>query len=1161
MFLSKGFYELLTNGLQGSGSLIIQGLSHTSSKALVVSEFQRLLGVPFVIVTDSNKSLEEWQSDLIFFDEFSKILIIPSFDTDIYSGTSPHLETQRARACSFFKLQNEKPNFILLSAKSLITKTVSKDKMLGLKLCKGENFDLGFLVKTLISYGYVREEPVYNQGQFSVRGGIVDVWSAAEEKPFRVEFFDDRIESIRTFAPETQLSIEHVEEARIAPTREFVFSKNELQNLVSVLKDRFDRDRFKRSLMDIEVFVEEGEVFRGCEFLIPVVLPLDSSVFDYLTEEAVFVFDEPSVIESELNLQVEKSRKRFQETLDADRVCLPPETFFLTREELTEKLQKFRQIQLRVLGKSAAFIEDELKLESPKEFSFLFSQQMELANEVILSSRSTRRYHNRLKDLAEEIKSQDKQVKRIIVADSEGMACRIAEVLRDYGVKVLLRKEFDADCPVVIRTGHLSSGFELVDEKLVFQVESEIFDEVQLSAPRARKSKISLDSFISDFRDLKPGDYVVHVDHGVGRFEGLETIQRAEVVKEFMVLTYADKARLLVPVERLDLVSRYSSSEGKEPQLDKLGSINWQKTKARVRKAMQEIADDLLRLYAERKLVKGFAFSPDTTWQKEFEEAFPYELTPDQEAAIQAVKRDMEQETPMDRLVVGDVGYGKTEVAMRAAFKAVMDGKQVVVLAPTTVLAYQHLETFRSRFAAFPVRIELLSRFLSRSEQNKILQDLSEGKIDIIIGTHRLLSSDVKIANLGLLVVDEEQRFGVVHKEKLKRFKKSVDVLTLSATPIPRTLNMALLGLKDISVIETPPRDRLAVNTQIVPFREDVIKSAIELEMSREGQVFFVHNHVETIGAIASKLQQIVPQARICVAHGQMSEKLIERTMLDFIAYKYDILVTTTIIENGIDIPRANTIIINRADKYGLAQLYQLRGRVGRSNRRAYAYLLIPSEIELSPISRKRLAAIRDFSDLGAGFRLAALDLELRGAGNLLGAEQSGHIEAVGFELYMKMLERTVRELRGEEIEDEVQVSIDLGVSTSIPASYISDIPQRLRIYKRIASVNSEKDLDRIREELNDRYGVIPESVENLLAYRKLSMLAEKLRIVSIEKKNDEQVSVKFDQKTKVDPERLVELITKDKSVRFLPSGVLNININSGGLFEKVYEILSRLQS
>lgn len=610
-----------------------------------------------------------------------------------------------------------------------------------------------------------------------------------------------------------------------------------------------------------------------------------------------------------------------------------------------------------------------------------------------------------------------------------------------------------------------------------------------------------------------------------------------------MLLFYADEAKLYVPVERLDLVQRYSSAEGHQPALDRLGGLGWQKTKAKAKRAMRDMADELLRLYAERKLVGGYAFAADSPWQREFEDGFEYVLTPDQETAIEDVKRDMEEPTPMDRLLCGDVGYGKTEVAMRAAFKAVMEGKQTGILTPTTVLAYQHYDTLRTRFAPFPVKVELLSRFRSPKEQKEIVKRVESGEIDVVIGTHRLLSKDVRFKDLGLVVVDEEQRFGVAHKEKLKQLKKRVDVLTLSATPIPRTLNMSLTGLRDMSLIETPPRDRLAIQTQVVQFSENVIKSAIELELSRGGQVFLIHNRVETIETIAALVQRLVPQARIVVGHGKMNEKEMERVMLDFIDHKYDVLVATTIIENGIDIPRANTIIINRADTYGLSQLYQLRGRVGRSSRRAYAYLLIPGEQELSPIARRRLAAIREFSDLGAGFRIAALDLELRGAGNFLGGQQSGHMDALGFDLYTQMLERTVAELRGEQVEDETSVSINLGVNVAIPEDYIQDMGQRLRTYKRVSSSRDDETLAGIRRETEDRYGRVPQSVEDLFAYARLRRLAEELGVLSIDKTPD-GIAIKFSENARISPEKLTDFVSREGHSTFTPAGVLRINLD-----------------
>ncbi len=785
---------------------------------------------------------------------------------------------------------------------------------------------------------------------------------------------------------------------------------------------------------------------------------------------------------------------------------------------------------------------------------FLFPTAEE-AVEFEIQSRSTRKFHGNIKDFVADFRTNS-QHERSFVFQSHGIADRFSEILRDYELVISTKN---------ITYGSLSSGFEIPSLDLIYQTENDILGDSQASGFKStakktkdQRPKTNLNAFISDFRDLKAGDYVVHVDHGIGRFEGLQVIESQGVEREFVLLTYAEKSKLFVPVERLDLVSRFSSGESTQPVLDKLGSIGWQKTKAKAKRAMRDMADELLRLYAERKLVEGYAYSADTPWQIEFEDAFPYDLTPDQASAVEDLKSDMETATPMDRLIIGDVGYGKTEVAMRATFKAVMDGKQVAILTPTTVLAYQHSESFKKRFAAFPVKIELLSRFRSAKEQKEVVEKTEKGEVDVLIGTHRILSADVKMPKLGLVVVDEEQRFGVAHKEKLKQMKKKVDVLTLSATPIPRTLNMSLLGMRDMSVIETPPRDRLAINTQVVQFSESVIKSAIELELARDGQVFFIHNRVETIETIAGHIKKIVPNARIVVAHGQMNEKEMERAVLDFVDRKFDVLVATTIIENGIDIARANTIIINRADNYGLSQLYQLRGRVGRSSRRAYAYLLIPNERDLSEIARRRLSAIREFSDLGAGFRIAALDLELRGAGNILGGQQSGQLDALGFDLYTKMLERTIQEIRGEVISDDVSVSINLGIDVAIPKDYINETSQRLRTYKRISSVDSEETLAKIHVEISDRYGKIPESVENLFDYARLRKLAEELRVVSVDKTNT-GFAIKFDQNAKISPENLMVFLNENSDANFAANGVLRV-IESENLLEKAMSVLRNIK-
>jgi transcription-repair coupling factor (superfamily II helicase) len=727
----------------------------------------------------------------------------------------------------------------------------------------------------------------------------------------------------------------------------------------------------------------------------------------------------------------------------------------------------------------------------------------------------------------------------VFVAHSPGRAERTIEVLSDYEIYAapIEGAEEVRTASILVGVGHLSRGFRLPDAGLQFWSETDIFEEERKTHERRRSATRT---FLSDFRDLKVGDLVVHVDHGIGVFVGLKRIDVGLAPQEFMELRYAGEDKLFVPVERLELVQKYTGAT--RPALDKLGGTTWEKAKTRVKKAMRDMAEELLKLYAARKAMPGHAFSPDSHWQQEFEDAFEWELTSDQSNAIADIKRDMEMSATMDRLLCGDVGYGKTEVAMRAAFKAVMDGKQVAFLAPTTVLAFQHVKTLRDRFAAFPVRIDMVSRFRTKAEQKQTLEDLKNGKVEIIVGTHRLLSKDVQFRDLGLLVVDEEQRFGVAHKERIKQMRKRVDVLTMTATPIPRTLNMSLAGIRDMSIIETPPKDRLSIQTNVVKFDQEVIRRGILTEMERGGQVYFVHNRVESIYSLGNLITRLVPEARIVVGHGQMSEDELEQAMVDFVAHKYDVLLATTIIENGLDIPNANTIIINRADRYGLSQLYQLRGRVGRSDRRAYAYLLIPPEEALSHVAKKRLAAIREFSDLGSGFRVAALDLEIRGAGNLLGGEQSGHIEAVGFDMYMKLLEQTIKELKGEEVEDEVRANVNLRVDLRINDEYIPDMNQRLTVYRRMAAVRSDGELEKLVLEVRDRYGPPPESVLNLAEYAAIRILSDRIGLESLDREGS-VVVLKFRPDAKLDPAWLFRTVQQRGDVALVPPATLKLDL------------------
>jgi transcription-repair coupling factor (superfamily II helicase) len=701
--------------------------------------------------------------------------------------------------------------------------------------------------------------------------------------------------------------------------------------------------------------------------------------------------------------------------------------------------------------------------------------------------------------------------------------------------------------PLLMVRGDLDEGVSFPDLRILIESETEIFGSFAWGRPGRRDKSSVISSFITDLSDLKVGDYVVHVDHGIALYHGLRQIDVEGEKRDFMLLTYQDEAKLYVPLERLDLVEKYrSGGEGAKPTLDRLGGVTWEKTKARVKRALRDMAQELLRIYAERKMSGGLACGPDTPWQKEFEEQFEFDETPDQLTALGQIKGDLESPEPMDRLLCGDVGYGKTELAMRAAFKVAQEGRQVAVLTPTTVLSFQHWNTFRRRMASFPMRIEMLSRFRSAGAQKAVVSDVEAGKVDIVIGTHRLLSKDVNFRDLGLLVVDEEQRFGVAAKEKLKKLRANVDVLTLTATPIPRTLHMSLGGLRDLSVIETPPRGRLAIQTVVAPFSDGLVQSAILQEMSRQGQVYFVHNRVDSIFSMAALIQRLVPTARIGVGHGQMGEKELERVMLKFMEHQYDIFVSTSIIENGLDIPLANTLIVNHADHFGLAELYQLRGRVGRSDRRAYAYLLIPSEESLTPIARRRLAALKEFSDLGAGFRLAALDLELRGAGNLLGGEQSGHLNAIGLDLYLKMLEEAVEELKGNAPALTVHTTLNLGLDIKIPDAYIADESQRLRMYKRISSVANEAERTDMEAELADRYGDLPAPVKTLLQYAIVKATAEQILIQSIERKGEE-IWIRFHAQSPVDPERLRQFMRRHREAVLRPDGTFRFRLRAQG--------------
>jgi transcription-repair coupling factor (superfamily II helicase) len=1123
------------------------------AKALAIAKVILTENRPTAVIAPSSVEAQNLARELRFYLDLLastpiEIIHLPSLEVDPYRGLSPHPEIAAARAKAIWQILQDGPKVLVASVRAASVRLHAPERFLNycLMLKQDEELSPDMIREYLFESGYVEDDPVTDPGEFSLRGGILDIFPPHLEKPVRLEFFGDRIESIRVFDADSQRSIETRRTIEIIPMRECCFRRDRLREWAEKVPTLWS-EPFLPHLGEELALARQGELFPAFEFMMPAVDPLEKTLFDYLRGYRMIVV-EREVLESALAKHHSELYEKFADRIDAHKPVLSPEQIYVATDDFRAELDRFPRIEVEDLNITGADT-------SP----------------IYLSSQATRRYHGNIRELIADIKKfQESGESIVFIGSNLGRAERMNDILKEYEIPAHLCRQAEQPSEarsgpgtMLLGIGNLHAGYSLPAINLRVLTSSDLFDEADVGLGPKKTKAAQRHLFISDFRDLKPGDYVVHVDHGIGLFNGLKTIGFQEgSSKEFVLLTYQDDAKLYVPVERLDLIQKYSSMGGTRPTLDRLGSASWARTKSRIRKSMRDMAEELLKLYAQRQTIPGYAFSSDTAWQQEFEDAFEFELTRDQVDALAAVKNDMETPRPMDRLLCGDVGYGKTEVAMRAAFKAVMDGKQAAVLAPTTVLAFQHYNTLRARFTAFPVRIQLLSRFRSPKEQKQVIEELEMGHVDIVVGTHRLLSKDVAFKDLGLVVVDEEQRFGVSHKERLKALKTRVDVLTLTATPIPRTLNMALLGLRDMSTIETPPKNRLAIQTSVLKYGPDVIRSAIEMELARNGQVYFVHNRVETIHSIAARVQQLVPQAKIGIAHGQMNERELEKVMLRFVQDELDVLVSTTIIENGLDIPRVNTIIVDRADLYGLAQLYQLRGRVGRSDRRAYAYLLVPSDESLSEIARKRLAAIREFSDLGMGFRVAALDLEIRGAGNLLGGEQHGHIEAVGFDLYCQLLERTVEELRGERPEEEISTSINLNLDIRIPESYIADSNQRLRMYKRISSAPTNEELDTLRQEMVDRFGQYPEQVENLFRYARLRQETLALQIQSIEK-NKSQVFFRFVDQSKVDAQKLLGLVTRNKNAKFSPQGLLTLDVPElppDRLFDSINKILDEIR-
>jgi transcription-repair coupling factor (superfamily II helicase) len=1143
----------------------VSGLTSTA-RVLYIPLFARAANAPVIVVVPDNKAADALQialragCDLTGAIPANRVLKLPAHDVLPFENLSPHPEIQEQRAATLWKMATGAASVVIAPVEAAAMKLFPRPFYAGLAqfLRRGEEVDVETLLAHLSSVGYTPMDIVEMPGQYTRRGGILDIYSPEADRPVRFEFFGDEIETIRKFDPETQRSSAPLDEALLLPLTETPVSERLLATIHARLSGAHVEAGDDPDLVAQAVAAGGVSVFPGWEFFAGVATA-DSTLLDLLPRCLLFV-EEPAMIENQIDRWWNKVEQRHERSSIGS--LIRPEDIYLRPEVLKAQLSSQAGIDIDQLG-AVDVLEEDTTL-----------------GEIPFHSRPTLRFHGSIPAFIEQVRSlMQQETRMLLVAPNQGEVERLANLLREYELPYRLGSRIQHSgseniydessylagnyrTPILVKSS-LSAGVSLPDTNLVLFGANDFSDEADVTArPAPRKSKTA--AFVSDFRDLTVGDYVVHVEHGIAQYTGLREIVQDGVTLEFMVLEFAEQARLYVPLTRLDLIQKYRSTDaGPAPVLNRLGSQQWAKTKARVRKAMQDMADELLKLYAQRKAAQGHAFPPDNEFQHEFEDAFDYNETEDQLSAINDIKRDMQSTMPMDRLLCGDVGYGKTEVAMRAAFKAVQDGKQVAVLTPTTVLSFQHFETFKERFKQFPITVEMISRFRTQKEQKIILERVEAGKVDILIGTHRLLSKDLKFHDLGLLVVDEEQRFGVRHKERLKQMRREIDVLAMSATPIPRTLHMSLVGLRDMSVIETPPKDRMAIQTVVAKFDEKLIRSAVEVELERGGQIYFVHNRVETIYELAAKIQELVPAARITVGHGQMSEGELEKVMLSFMHGEHDVLVATTIIENGLDIPLANTIIINRADRHGLSELYQLRGRVGRSNRRAYSYLLIPPEQELTEVARRRLAALKEFSDLGAGFKIAALDLELRGAGNMLGGEQSGHIEAIGFEMYTTMLEEAVGKLKGEERVEVPTTQLSLGIALRIDESYIAEENQRLRMYKHIAGVQSEAAIADVRAELEDRYGPLPESVRHLLDASLLRIECERIGVSQIDRKRD-QLHIRFTESAGVDPGRLMKLVARNakRGAQFTPQGVLRYPLTSpkpDGVLAEIRALLDQL--
>ncbi len=1111
-----------------SAQVTVEGFSG-ASRALFLAHLKKNLRRPIVVLTPDQNTGEALLGDLKYFFRHEKIRDVPQFfptwEILPYEHLSPLTEVSGERLFILDQLMHGNCKFLVVPVEAVMQcvapKSVLSKQVFPLK--KGDSLEREFLETVLVDNGYTRVHMVEGRGDFSVRGDIVDLFQSASSNPIRVEFFGDQVESLREFDVNSQVSVQEIEATKILPVREVTLTQEEIERGVKNIQafareNDFDRDE----LNEVVDRIEHLGGFSGVERFSSFFYPEKENLFDYLSEDTLLVVDEVDLVLSKCEQYQELIQTEYENALDNGDIAAPPQDFYLTVEDVKSRLASARALSL-----------NSIKL-SDGDFP-------NVAHFDIHPIPLLRGKFDSLAEVA--LKWQEEGMVAVIVAPTKGQVRRVHQLLDEYGLEMGVDK------------GLISSGFQVRGLGKLFVAESEIFGR---SHKHRYRRKPKSQSFQRGFKDLRPNDFLVHVDYGIGQYLGTKELQTGVGGGEFLEILYADDEKLYIPMDGLGYIQKYMGAGDDHPPLSKMGSVSWKRQKSRAKKAIQEMAADLLKLYATRKISERTSYSGNSIAMEEFADSFEFEETDDQLKAIDEIEEDLEQGKPMDRLVCGDVGYGKTEVSMRAAFKVVMEKKQVAVLVPTTILAQQHLNTFQERFRNYPVNIEQVSRFRTPKEQKEILAKLKTGEMDILIGTHRLLSADVKFADLGLIIVDEEQRFGVKHKERLKKLRAEVDILTLTATPIPRTLHFSLMGVRDLSVIETPPSDRLAVKTFVRKFDEKVIREAILRELDRGGQIFFVHNKIHSIESIKEMILKIVPQVRIGVAHGQLKEHQLEEIMKKFMDHEIDLLLCTTIIESGLDIPSANTIILNRADQFGLAQLYQLRGRVGRYKHQAYAYLLIPGTLAITPEARKRICAIEEMNELGAGFQLAARDMEIRGVGDMLGHKQSGHISTIGFDLYCKLIEETVKEIQGEKVDTRVEPEIDLMVKGYIPTDYIEILNQRLEVYRRIQLINDLDECQSLNGELIDRYGPIPEPVEKLMELMEIRVLCQKLHI-SKAKLKGHQAHLTVEPGTPVAPASIASL--GDKRLKFLSEYQLSVTIDRKGWKQDLKTIKNTLKT